>query len=209
MVLTRREKLAEIREKILQNEPIILFPGDEIGVIEEFQPGNYTFEEDGLVKSAALGIPRFNSRYYRVEILPRPSTAPVPRRGDLAIGQIVHTGSQIATVAIHYINGISVIPTYTAIIHISQVSRGFLSNMDDAYRSGDIIRAKIVSGRTIPVQIETLDSNLGVVYSLCSKCGSPLHKLGRDKLKCSNCERTERRKTAIDYGRAGKDIKYR
>ncbi len=200
--------MISIKKQIIQNEPVLVFPGDELGVIEEFQPGPYTYEEEGIIRSAVLGIPRFSNKDYTIEVLPRTSTAPVPRKGDIVIGQVGHTGSQIATINIFYINGIEVFPTYTSIIHISQVSKGYISNMEDAYKSGDIVRARVVNGKTIPIQIETLDSNQGVIFSRCSRCGDVLVKLGKDKLKCNSCQRTEKRKTAIDYGRAGKDIKY-
>ena len=200
--------MLSIKDQIIQNEPVLVFPGDRLGVIEEFQPGPYTYEENGEIRSAVLGIPRFSSKNYMIQVLPRPPTAPIPRKGDIVIGQVAHTGSQIATINIFYINGKEVFPTYTAIIHISQVSKGYISNMEDAYKSGDIIRARVVNGKTIPVQIETLESNHGVIFSRCSKCGDVLVKLGKDKLKCNSCQRTEKRKTAVDYGRAGKDIKY-
>ena len=200
--------MLSIKKQILNNEPILVFPGDKLGVVEEFQPGPYTYEEEGVIKSAVLGVPRFSNKDYTLQILPRTSTSPIPKRGDIVIGQVAHTGSQIATINIFYINGVEVYPTYTAIIHISQVSRGYISSMEDAYKAGDIVRARVVNGKTIPIQIETLESNEGVIFSRCSKCGDFLVKLGKDKLKCNSCQRTERRKTAIDYGRAGKDIKY-
>jgi exosome complex RNA-binding protein Csl4 len=64
----------------------------------------------------------------------------------------------------------------------------------------DWIRAKVVDASSIPIQIATDESHLGVVRAYCRFCGAQLSLKG-DKLECSNseCHRLSKRKLANDY----------
>ena len=191
----------------LQEKKKIVFPGEPLAVIEEYRVGQNTHEENGIIKASVFGTPIFNDRHYVVKILPKPKTAPLPQRGDYVLAQVVNTGRQVATIHIYYLNGIETIPPFTGLIHISMVTNGYLETIEQAFKTGDVIRAKVVDTRTIPLHLETLEPDCGVVYGLCSNCGSKLSKRDKSSLQCEMCGNIEPRKVAIDYGTAGKEIK--
>ncbi len=179
-----------------------LLPGDNICVVEEALPGEGTYEADGNVLATVTGTVFLDKRKRTVSIFPRVRKPLVPKKGDIVIGQAENVNKHMCAVAVKYINGQSVSPTYSAIMHISQTTRAYLDSMFDAIKEGDIIRGKVVDAHTIPLQFTTTYNEYGVIYALCSKCGEKLRYLRRGTLKCDNCENIEPRKVAEDYGRA-------
>ena len=75
-----------------------------------------------------------------------------------------------------------------------------IETVDEAVCLADIVRAKVIDDKTIPLQGSLIGSQLGVILANCSRCGSQLDKIGRNKLKCKECSYFEKRKTTIDYG---------
>ncbi len=184
------------------NNGVFLLPGDNICVIEEALPGEGTFVEDGMVLATVTGTVFNDKRKRTVSIFPRVRKPLVPRKGDIVIGQADSVNKHMASVAVKYINGQSVEPTYSAIMHISQATKAYLDSMFDAIKEGDIVKGKIVDAHTIPIQFTTIYNDLGVIYALCSICGENLRYLRRGMLKCDNCNNVEPRKVAEDFGRA-------
>ena len=121
-----------------------LLPGDNICVIEEALPGEGTYEADGHVLATVTGTLFLDKRKRTVSIFPRVRKPLVPKKGDVVIGQAENVNKHMVAVAVKYINGQSVSPTYSAIMHISQTTRAYLDSMFDAIKEGDIIRGKIL-----------------------------------------------------------------
>src|SRR5881396_2790006 len=161
-------------------EPKMVLPGDEIAVAEEFEPGDGTYERNGLVFAATPGVLFLDpeNRVARVRAFNPPA--------ELKIGDIVYG-------VVDDIRGMMAAAT----IHISNVSEEYTEDIHDMYRLGDIIRAKVIQVKP-SVQLTTAERNLGVVKALCSICRGPLELRGRE-LYCPRDERTERRKLAADY----------
>ena len=179
-----------------------LLPGDEICVIEEALPGEGTYEANGQIFASVTGAVFLDRRKRTVSIFPKVRKPLIPKKGDIVIGQAEKVNKHMVSVAVRYLNGHPVEPTYSAIMHISQATKAYLDAMFDAIKEGDIVRGKIVDAHTIPIQITTTYNEFGVIYALCSRCGERLRYLHRGKLKCDNCENVESRKIAEDYGRA-------
>ena len=72
--------------------------------------------------------------------------------------------------------------------------------MNEACRTGDIIRAKVISEKNQIYHLTTVEPDLGVVYGFCSRCGNLLEQKHRD-MHCTKCGNIEDRKTALDYGK--------
>lgn len=178
----------------------LVFPGTRLSVIEEFHPGPGTYSDGEYVYSAVIGNVVIDYKNHEISVLTKPKTAILPKNGDIALGGVVNVSRQMITLAINYINNHEIYPTYTCIIHVSQVSKNYLENADEAVCLGDIVRCKFIDTKTIPLQGTMIGSQLGVILASCSKCGTRLNKIGRDKLSCPHCGNIERRKTAIDYG---------
>jgi len=73
--------------------------------------------------------------------------------------------------------------------------------MSDAFKVGDIVRAKIISTQNREFHLSTREYNLGVIQATCVFCGGSLIQQ-RNNLRCSQCSRIDRRKITVDYGKS-------
>ena len=89
---------------------------------------------------------------------------------------------------------------FSGILHISDVQDRYVNSMNEACRTGDIIRAKVISEKNQIYHLTTVNKDLGVVYGFCSRCGNMLEQ-GRQEMRCTRCGNIEERKTALDYGK--------
>jgi exosome complex component CSL4 len=176
----------------------MVLPGDEIAVAEEFEPGEGTYERNGLVYAATPGVLVLDSenRVARVRAFNPPAEL---KMGDIVYGVVEDIRGMMATATILAVHGRTrqISGQSEGTIHISNVSEDYTEDIHDKFRLGDIIRAKVIQVQP-SLQLTTAEANLGVVKALCSICRGPLELRGRD-LFCPRDERTEHRKVAADY----------
>lgn len=177
-----------------------VFPGTRLAVTEEFIGGEGTYTEGEYVYAAVSGIVIVNIEKHEITVLSKAKAAVIPKEGDIIIGGVVNASRQMITVSIVYVNNREIYPTYTMVMHVSQLSKKYLETVDEAVCLADIIRAKVIDAKTIPLQGSLIGSQLGVISAYCTRCGEKLDKIGRNKLKCKECSNIEYRRTAIDYG---------
>lgn len=177
----------------------LVAPGDRLGVIEEFTPGPGTYAEQGTVYSEVTGRALMDMLNKKVSVHPLVHGVSVPRVGSVVVGQITEVQSRTATLRISKVGKNALSGFFTGILHISDVSPGFVESMFDVCKPGDIMRAKVVSDKNRTFHLSTANNNLGVVYAFCSQCGHMLSLRGRS-MRCANCGKIERRKDASDYG---------
>jgi exosome complex component CSL4 len=179
-------------------EAKMVLPGDQIATAEEFEPGEGTYERDGLVFASTPGVLVLDpeNRVAKVRAFNPPAELKI---GDIVYGVIDDIRGMMATATILAIHGRprQISGESDGTIHISNVSEEYTEDIRDMYRLGDIIRAKVIQVKP-SVQLTTAEPILGVVKALCSVCRGPLELRGRD-LYCPRDERTERRKLAADY----------
>ena len=176
----------------------MVLPGDEIAVAEEYEPGDGTYERNGLVYASTPGVLELNpeNRVARVRAFNPPAELKV---GDIVYGVVDDIRGMMATATILAIHGRTrqISGQSEGTIHISNVSEDYTEDIHDKFRLGDIIRAKVIQVKP-SLQLTTAEPTLGVVKAICSVCRGPLELRDRD-LYCPRDERTERRKLAADY----------
>ena len=177
-----------------------VFPGERLAVIEEYGDGEGTYEMDGDVRSAELGVTKRNNASRSLEVEKKTPEIIVPREGMVAVAEVGSVARRDARVDIFMLDGRLIHPTYSGVVHISDISRDYTKNIDLALRSGDIIKGRIVNVRNRLNQMSLAGNEYGVVYAFCSRCGGLLEN-NRGRLTCPDCGRVERRKTANSYGR--------
>jgi exosome complex component CSL4 len=183
---------------------IFVVPGDNLGVIEEFSSGSGTYVEDGNIYSQMIGctlLDLLNRQVSVYSIIPKVN---FPQVGSIVNGFVVDVKSKNAVLRIFQIGDKTLSGFFKGMLHISAVSRGYVDNMFNVCRVGDIVTAKVISTKNRSFFLSTSEKDLGVVYALCSRCGNKLSTKNR-LLNCSNCGNLERRKISPDYG---KDITY-
>jgi exosome complex component CSL4 len=176
-------------------------PGEKIGVIEEFQPGEGTYTKNGIIYAENLGKVSVDLKKRKISVISE-AKVHVPVKGDIVLGEVQQVQDKIATIKIFKVNEVELRRSYTAILHVSFATKNFLKTLYDALRPGDMIRARIIGDENLPYQLTMTDKDLGVIVAYCTFCGKPLKYDRRaKKLVCTKCRRAERRKLSSMYGK--------
>ena len=176
------------------------FPGEKLSVIEEYSDGPGTYQEDGDVRSSTIGTTVIDKARRELVVKKTTPMIIVPDEGMDVIAEVGSVARRDARINIFVVDGTHVHPTFSGVIHISDLSRDYLKNIDMALRSGDIVKGKLINTKNRLNQTALKGSEYGVIYGFCSRCGGLLEMKER-KLICPDCGRMERRKTASTYGK--------
>lgn len=179
-------------------------PGDFIGTEEEFLAGEGTFSDNERIYATVSGEADSAARKLAV-MQKRPLRSLTP--GTIVIGTVENIVEPIALVSIQAGVGehrYEQTDEY-AVLHASMIKRGYVKNVRDEYRIGDIIRAKLVDERNGEMRLATDADELGAIKAFCAVCRHPL-KLESGLLSCESCGAKDNRKIAKDYRKA--DVSY-
>ena len=177
-----------------------VFPGEELAVIEEYNKGEGSYQENGLVRSEELGETRLNVERRAIEVKKATKKLNLPLEGVVVIAQTGSVTRRDARVDIFRVAGKRIAPTYTGVVHINDVAREFGRNLEQAMRPGDIVRAVVANTKNRIIQLSMAGPEYGVVYAYCSRCGGIMEN-EKGRLTCPKCKRVERRQMARSYGR--------
>ncbi len=182
----------------MENKKFVV-PGDFIGTEEECMPGSGTHIDGENVYSALAGEVKDSQR-----------TLSISQKGKLAslgigttiIGSIENIVEPIALVRVKSgsLEGDERLgdnPDY-AVLHASMIKKGYVKNVRDEYKIGDILRAKIVDIRNGEMRLSTDSEELGSIKSFCAKCRHAM-KIAAGGLECESCGAKDNRKMAKDY----------
>ena len=178
----------------------LVLPGERLGVIEEFIPDSGTYSKDGVIYSKVVGCALMDMLNRKVSVYPLINEASVPKVGTTVMGQVGNAQSDNVLVRIFKVGPKKISGVFSGILHISDVQDRYVNSMNEACRTGDVIRAKVISEKNQIYHLTTVDKDLGVVYGFCSRCGNMLEQ-GRQEMRCTRCGNIEERKTALDYGK--------
>ncbi len=176
----------------------LVIPGELVAVSEEYMAGDGTYDHDGKIYSAFLGelILDAQHKVARVKAL---NPLVELKIGDIVHGVVRDMKETMAMVTVEVSEGKDrmISGDTDGSLHISKISSGYTADIRDELRKGDIVRAEVIQIKP-SLQLATDRKDLGVVRALCTRCRLPL--INRDgRLFCTNCEREESRKIAIDY----------
>lgn len=176
-------------------------PGDQLGVIEEYIAGLGTYVADGRIYSLGTGYAVLDRKNKVVSVRLRTRLPPIPRVGDVILGQVTQVQEKTATIKISRVGNETSTGSFSGIVHISNVSPSYIRSMHRAFKPGDHVRAEVISTRNRTFHLSTENEKLGAVQAFCSHCGRVLGLTER-WLICHSCGNREERKIAVDYGRA-------
>ncbi|BFH72660.1 exosome complex RNA-binding protein Csl4 [Sulfurisphaera javensis] len=175
----------------------LLLPGDELSIIEEFTPGEGTYEYEGKVYSSVVGkafYDMINRRSNSISFK-KPGFLPL-KKAKYVIGLVTNIKEDSALVSVYSIEEKPLNVPLTGYIHISQIANKYLNNINEALKVGDIIRAKSLNF-SLPLPLTIKQKDLGVIYAKCSICGTKMVKKDEEHLRCPNCGNIESRKIAL------------
>lgn len=187
--------ISKLRELIDMNA----IPGVPLCAIEEFLPGNWVYEDRGIIRAAIVGKVRPDLRSRTINIKPNVRTPQLPSKGDVIYGLVSILYDELAVVKLFADeSGRRYSNSFTGLLHITQVQEGYVKNFYDVLAVGDVVKARVLNN-TVPYSITIKDQKLGVVMAYCTICGSPMRKHRSDTLKCLKCGSIEKRKLSVNY----------
>jgi exosome complex component CSL4 len=179
-----------------------VLPGDVLGVTEEFVPAEWTYEEEGKIKSLVVGTVSIDEKNKKIAIVPKTGTPSCLEVGKSIVGQVSEVRGQRASVKIEKIkdNNRGLTTSFVGGIHISQAQKGYLAKLTEAFRIGDIVEAKVTKIIGLDnVDLTTANEELGVLKAMCTKCRHYMVKTDKNEVVCLNCGKKERRKISAHY----------
>jgi exosome complex component CSL4 len=179
---------------------LFVVPGDHLGVIEEFTSGPGTYVENGTIHSKITGRTLLDMLNRQVSVYPLVQPVNIPQVGDIITGLVLDVKSKNAVLRIFKVGDRMLSGFFRGMLHISSVSHGYIDNMFNVCKPGDVMRMKVISTENRSFFLSTADKDLGVIYTLCSRCGNELQPRNRG-MTCPKCGNFERRKTSPDYGK--------
>lgn len=197
-------------KKILKNNDIVL-PGEYLGVVEEFLPDkSSTFVKDGLIFATKTGMVYIDDKKRRIEIRThQEGDRKTVNIGDIVIGTVAFLRRFSIGLSFYTINNkIHFNSSYLGNIHVSQISNKYVEEINEAFQLTDIVRAKVETENCGEYNLTTIGKDLGVIHADCAICGTPLNKIGFNKLKCSMCGHFEKRKLSEDFGDIAENLRY-
>ncbi|RLF76358.1 RNA-binding protein, partial [Thermococci archaeon] len=131
--------MVEPKKKTVENGELVL-PGDYLGVIEEFLPGEGIIEENGELYAARAGRVKIDLEKIEISVEPVTDVPPLPQVGDIVIARVLEVKSQAAIVELLKIEGRKgyreIATSKLAGIHVSQVKDGYVESMNSEFKIG-------------------------------------------------------------------------
>jgi exosome complex component CSL4 len=180
-----------------QNRKIVI-PGDEIATAEEYIPGPNTFEDRGKIISLIYGFLNVDETNLSVSVVPVKSK-PKIFVGSIVYGRVVEVerGRAVIEVSAMTDKEQKLVEYYS--IGKAEIPESRERSNEPSMLIGDLVRGKVIGIYKSELKIGLLGKNLGVLKTICPRCRTTMIKKG-SMLYCPNCERTEFRKVADDYG---------
>ncbi|MFQ5941376.1 MAG: exosome complex RNA-binding protein Csl4 [Nitrososphaerales archaeon] len=174
----------------------VKLPGEKIALIEEFDAGNGTYEDNGVIRASGIGTVLFDYKKRIVQV-EKKNKAQLPKAGDIVVGFIDMVPGNMVSMRILYVNNKKTDSRFTAI----SLMRGGRGRRGVMFKIGDLVKARVVSLLNANIHVDFRDSNLGVIYTVCHSCGGSVVRVD-GRVKCIECGTTEERKLVQDYGKA-------
>lgn len=177
-------------------------PGDVLGIIEQYLPGEGTYDDEGNIKSSILGNVDINNKNKQISVVAKSGKPALLKEGDIIYGQINDIKNQRVTVDIDRLKGVnrSLALPYMGAIHISKAREGYLDRLSEAFRIGDIVEAEVVKVSGDNVDLSTVDNECGVIKAMCTRCRSYMITTEKQQeLQCENCNKKEKREISKNY----------
>ena len=169
----------------------LTLPGEKVAMIEEYLPGENTFEDGETIRSSSIGIKELNRSEQQVSIQNKKSVG-IPKIGDIIIGTVEATLGSMIAVSIGYINSTKIESNIECICVTRHLRK------KNAALVKDVVRLKILSRVNGTIHATIDEHDLGVLFTKCRKCFGAVVKI-RDAVKCSECGWIDDRKLSSDF----------
>ena len=169
-------------------------PGERIASIEEYLPGENTFEDNDLIRATTIRNINLDSTE-RLASINSQTQITVPKVGDIIIGVVEANLPSMIAIMMKYVNGKKVVADLECI----SVTRHLRKK--NVALAKDVVKAKIISHINGTIHASIDSQELGVLFTKCRKCFGTVVKM-RDAVKCKDCTWIDDRKLSSDFGKS-------
>jgi exosome complex component CSL4 len=172
----------------------LVLPGDHLSSAEEAEPGQNTYSERDEIFSATMGEDTSVSGLAAVKS--RGRNLPLPAVGMEVYGVVVKASPNKAVagcIPVSEAEGQGRGVEIFAVLPVTAVRRGYVNDLRDEVKIGDILRARIKSIDRTGVEISMLQQECGIVACFCPRDRRRMD-LHDTIFICPQCGWKERRK---------------
>ena len=169
-------------------------PGEKIAQVEEYLPGNNTFEDDYAIRATTIGDINLDSKE-RLASINSQTQITVPKVGDVIIGVVEANLPSMIAIMIKYVNGKKVVADLECVCVTRHIRKKNIA------LAKDVVKAKIISHINGTIHASIDSQELGVLFTKCRKCFGTVVKM-RDAVKCKDCTWIDDRKLSLDFGKS-------
>lgn len=169
----------------------IFFPSEKIADEEEYSAGQGTYNDNGIIRASNIGEAEFDEERRVVKI--KTNVVRKANRGDIVYGKVVDVKESMAIVELIKAEKGSIITNTRATLPVRNIAKSYVSKIDEFYKTGDFVKAKISDMDKYSTDLLTNETGLGVMNAYCKKCKSNL-SFSSGKMMCLTCGNTETRK---------------
>ena len=168
-------------------------PGERVASIEEYLPGENTFEDNDVIRATTIGNIKLDS-IERLAGINSQTQITVPKVGDMIIGVVEANLPSMIAIMIKFVNGKKVNSDLECICVTRHIRKKNIA------LAKDVVRVEIISHINGTIHATIDSQELGVLFTKCRKCFGVVVKM-RDAVKCKDCGWIDDRKLSIDFGK--------
>tara|TARA_Y100000590_G_scaffold463808_1_gene631529 strand:+ start:4263 stop:4805 length:543 start_codon:yes stop_codon:yes gene_type:complete len=168
-------------------------PGEKIALIEEYLPGDNTFEDNDSIRATTIGEIKLDSNN-KLASINRQKQISVPSEGDIIIGVVEANLPSMIAIMIKYVNGQKTNSDLECVCVTRHIRKKNIA------LAKDIVKAKIISHINGAIHASIDSEELGVLFTKCRKCHGIVAKM-RDAVKCKDCGWIDDRKLSAEFGK--------
>jgi exosome complex component CSL4 len=169
-------------------------PGEKIALIEEYLPGENTFEDNDAIRATTIGSVNLDSNE-KLASINKQTQITVPKVGDVIIGVVAANLPSMIAIMIKYVNGKKVVADLECICVTRHIRKKNIA------LAQDVVKAEIISHINGTIHASIDSEELGVLFTKCRKCYGTVVKM-RDAVKCKDCTWIDDRKLSSDFGKS-------
>lgn len=174
----------------------VTVPGEFAGITEEIAPGNNTFEDNGSIYSSGVGVPVVDTKKRALSVQQFKNIKALSS-GDVVIAMVAELYESAAQLHILSVEGKgrTAVPDKVAFMRISEIQQGYVEQMRDHIRIGDVLRAEVIEVTDLGTKLSISLPELGVIAAACTRCRGETTRTG-SMFTCQQCGTKEQRKAA-------------
>ncbi len=172
---------------------MIVFPGDELFCIEEYENGDNTIDDgNGIIRATTIGVSKTNNKDHVVMVKSKTCQL-LPKPGDVIIGVVVSIVASMLVVLIEYVNNKLINSKIECVFYTRNIKKKTTALVND------VVMLKIISYKNGAIHTSMNEADMGVIFTICRKCGGQVVSI-KDSIKCIDCSWIDERKISKNFG---------